>query len=203
MSWLWIPQAADRFFCKNHSCIKADDWEVSCNMENILHYSFAGLWIQEVNLSSIVPRHTSTIVSVVNVTSVAIAEVYALKYNGTVRVVVIVIFKPYTNIWIPGKIFAIKCVRRRWKISTLNKKVWAVYNPFAVHTSVVWNHIRSKTNTALPQTCAEIWKCIPTTNVFCNVIVIQRVCRCSCFWITAKLFDAFWSIWTAPQTDKP
>ena len=83
-SGLRIPQAADVFFCQNHCRVKADNREVSGNMQNFLHDFLAGGRVQKVNLCRVVPWHTRSVVSVVDVAGVSCRIVYALEYNGTV-----------------------------------------------------------------------------------------------------------------------
>ena len=76
-----IPQAANRFFCKNHSGIKSNYREVAGNVQNILHDRFPRIRIQKVNLRRIVPRHSRAVVSVIDVARVAVSEVNPLEHN--------------------------------------------------------------------------------------------------------------------------
>ena len=110
MTWLRIPQTANMFLCQNHCSVKANNREVSCNVQNLLHNCFTSFRIKVINLSCITPRHTSSVVSVVNVCYITSGIVYSLKTNSTVCSCVIMIFKINTYPAVQTKIFAIKCI---------------------------------------------------------------------------------------------
>ena len=113
------------------------------------------------------------------------------------------VFEVNTNPRVVRKIFSVVCVLRKRIVTALNKEIRFFNNPASVHTCVVRNHIRSKANSSMPQSCTKIFQSFPATKIIGNIIFHQTVSTCCSFWISADLLDAFTCITSLPQTNKP
>ena len=203
MSRLRIPESADRFFSQNHCRIKTDDREVLGNMQNLLHNSLAGRRIQKVNLSSVVPRKSCSVISVVDVAGVSSLVINTLENYRAVVLAVVVVFQKERNAAILRKVFSIVSVLWKRIITALNKIIRVIDNPVAVHTRVVRNHIRSKSDSPLPAALTKICQGIPATDIRSNVIIKKRVGRSSSLRVTANLLDAAACLTSLPKTNQP
>ena len=77
----------------------------------------------------------------VNITGIPSLIINTLENYRTVVFAVVVVFKVKRNASVRRKVLASKGVVRERAVTSLNKKIRAVYNPVAVHTCVVWYHI--------------------------------------------------------------
>src|SRR5215510_5205332 len=94
------PQALDMFLSKCHCRVEADDWEVARDVQNSLNDSFAYLCFQVIQLSGIIPRKRCTIIAMINITDIAAKMIAALKDDGSIGLIVVMIFEidTHTNI---------------------------------------------------------------------------------------------------------
>ena len=73
------------FFCQHHRRIKADNREISRNMQNLPDNLFTSFGVEKVNLRGIVPRQPRPVVTVINVSSIAAMMVDPFKHHRAVR----------------------------------------------------------------------------------------------------------------------
>ena len=172
-------------------------------MQNLLHNSLAGSRIQKVNLSSVVPRKSCSVISVVDVAGVSSLIINTLENYRAVVLAVVVVFQKERNAAILRKVFSIVSVLWKRIIAALNKIIRVINNPVAVHTGVVWNHIRSKADSSLPAALTQICKRIPATDIRSNIIIKKRVGRSSSLRVTANLLDAAACLTSLPKTNQP
>ena len=87
------PEALNVPFSQHHGCVETDNGEHSCNMQNLLNNSLADLCTEKVQLRSIVPRHDSAVIAMVDVSCIASQVINPLEGNRCVGTVPVTIFK--------------------------------------------------------------------------------------------------------------
>src|SRR5579883_2442436 len=89
---------------QDHSCVKADDGELSRNMEDGLNDVFAYFGFGVVKLRGVVPGEGCAVVSVINVARRAVVMMPKAEGNSRVGLIVIVVLDFYFDAAVRGEI---------------------------------------------------------------------------------------------------
>ncbi|MBA7659950.1 hypothetical protein ES703_67946 [subsurface metagenome] len=81
--------------CKGHGCIKADDRESPCYLQDGLDHRLTGLGIQVIQLGRIIPGKMGAVITVIDVTYLTALMIHPFKDNSCVAPVVVVILNKY------------------------------------------------------------------------------------------------------------
>ena len=107
---LGIPKPLDVPLGQRHGGIETDYREVSGNGQNLLNDSLTRGWVEEIQLSSIVPGHCCAVVAVEDIGGCTGSLVNSAEGYCGIGSVVIMVFNAYIDIGVVGKIRSVICV---------------------------------------------------------------------------------------------
>ena len=109
-SRLGIPEPLDMPLCKGHGCIESNDGEVSGNRENLLNDGLTSLWIEKIQLCSVIPGHCCTVIAMEDVGGETGPLVHTAEGYGGIGPIVVMVFNSDIDVGIIGKIRSVVCV---------------------------------------------------------------------------------------------
>ena len=178
------------FFCEDHGGVEADYGEIGRNMEYFLNYGFPGFRVKEIDLGRIIPGHTGSVVTVIDVPGIASMVVHPLENYGAVGFGIVMVFQVNAHTVIVREVLTGKVVAGKGAFPGLNEKVRIVDDPGGIHTGMIRHHVRSHADAPTPGAGAEIVQSRPSSQFLRDFIVIQAVGACGRFRISANLLYA-------------
>src|SRR5215208_427690 len=95
-------------FCEGHRRIETDDREVARHMHDCLNDRFAYLSFQVIKLRSVIPGEGRAVVAVIDISDIARVMVTALKDNGCIGLIIVMVFEMDAYSRIIGEVLGIK-----------------------------------------------------------------------------------------------
>ena len=190
MTRLRVPQSPDMFFRKDHRCVKTDDREIRGHLHNLSDNGLPRRGIQKINLRGVIPGHSRSVVSVVDVGHVPGLIVHTLEANRTValRVIVVLKIKGYASVL--TQVLTVEAVLRERTVLRGDKIIGMLHHPPSVHSGVIRNHVGRKTDSAGPAPSPQIIQRAPSAEVSRNLVVQERICRSRRLRISVNLLDS-------------
>ena len=143
------PEALDVPFCQHHCCVKSDNGEHSCDVQDLLNHPFAHLCAEKVKLCGIIPWHHCAVITMIYVAGITSQVINPLEGDSRIGTVPVTIFKidsvtgVVAEVWaIIGIIIVGRCVCREKPVRIVSYKL-------GIHCGMVGDHVACKTNPAL------------------------------------------------------
>ena len=197
------PETLVMLFCQGHGGIKADNREITGNMEDGLDDRFPQLRDQVVKLRRIVPGDTGAVIAVVDITGPSIAPIIVLEDDGGIALVPVAVLHLQSYRRVGRKVFTGELVGRERRIIGLDEPVRVLDHPAGIDAGVIRHHIACQSYTTAAGTLTEARQRFPPTKISGHFIVIQRVGRSDGIRIPADLLDPLGCGGTLPQPYQP
>ena len=199
----WEPEPLDVAFSQHHRGIEADDRKQSRDVQDGLDHMLTHLGLGVVELRGVVPRKRSAIVAVVDVAGRSIRMVSQAKGDGGVRLVVVAVVDLDLDAAVGRQVRPVEAVCRERALPAMKKPVWMLNHPRRVDAHVIRHHIAGQAQAEVCSAVLQVVIRLPAAQVFCDVVVLQRVGGGNRIAVAAQPLDGARCNAALPQSDQP
>ena len=197
------PEALDVAFGQHHGGVEADDGEESRNVQDGLNHLLAHLGLGVVELRGVVPGKRGAVVAVVDVARLAIRVVAQAEGDRSVTLIVVAVVDLDLDAAVAGEVGAVEAVGRKRALPAMQKPVGMLDEPRRVDSHVVGHHVAGQPQTEVRSAVLQVVISLPATQIFCDVVVLERVGGGDRILVAAQPLDGARCDRALPEADEP
>ncbi len=197
------PQALNVAFGQHHRGVEADDGKQSRHVQDGLNHMLAHLGLRVVELRRVVPRERGAVVAVVDVAGLAVRVVAQAEGNSGVGLVVVAVVDLDLHPAVRGEIRPVEAVCRKRALPAMQKPVWMLNHPRRVDAHMIRHHVAGQPQPKVRRAVLQVVVCLPAAQVFCDVVVLQRVGGGNRVVVAAQPLDGARCNAALPQANQP